>query len=153
MSSSSREQDHGPVDHQQQQEHPEVGLLSLPVELLHQVMSLLPLSSIYHLGSVNKHLHRVIHQDDRVWRFKVRQSRRLRMWDREEEECQEESVGQYPDDDSDLLGLLRDPTIQGHKELFLMYSDEFADFLRLHRDQKQTKLERMIRSFIPRSGI
>ncbi len=141
----------------------EAGLLLLPVELLHRIMSHLPLSSIYQLGSTNRHLHRIIHQDDRLWRFKVRRSCHLLLWNRpqaangdDREEEGEEDEDADDDDLSDLSGLLHDPTLQGHKELFLLYSQEFGEFLRLHREQRLSKgdqIERLLRSFLPRLGV
>ncbi len=70
------------------------------------------------------------------------------LWEGGQTEDEQESG-----DGETLLGLVNDPTLLGHKELFLLYSQEFGDFLRAHREQRRSKgdqIERMLRSFLPR---
>ena len=54
-------------------------LLDLPLELLHYVLDFLPLSSVYRLGAVCRHLHRLVHQDDEFWRRRVKLELQLRL--------------------------------------------------------------------------
>ncbi len=44
-------------------------LLDLPVELLYQVFTHLPLSSLYRLGSTCRRLHALVHRNDRYARI------------------------------------------------------------------------------------
>ncbi len=129
-----------------------MSLLCLPVELLHQIFDLLPLSSLYQLGSVNRQLHRLIHQDDHLWRFKVRSSLRLLLlagdWTPPDE------VEDDGEDDDNIAGLVRDPSLQGHKEVFLLYASEFKDVLKRDREHRRgavvEPIERVIRAFLPK---
>lgn len=128
-----------------------MSLLELPVELLHRILSSLPLSSVHILGSVNRRLHALIHQDDRLWRFKVRKTHRLLLLREEtEEEPEDDDYGEQ----DDFEALLRDPTLRGHKELFLLYADEFKEALKQHRERdRRSRSEaplRTLRAFLPR---
>ena len=109
-------------------------LLRLPLELLHSVISLLPLDSIHHLGATCRHLHRLIHQDDLLWRFKVKKRLRLKLLAGDATN-QIDIENDDHDEDEVIDGLVRDSTLQGHKELFLLYSDEFKHSLRQCRSQ------------------
>lgn len=120
-------------------------LLDLPEELLHRIITLLPLSSVYYLGAVCRYLHRIIHQDDSLWQRRVRRRLQLHLVDADLGLEATETVTVHSP-----AGLVRDPTLQGHKELFLLYSREFQHCVQANQKANATsEFEKIMRYFLP----
>ncbi|TRY73158.1 hypothetical protein TCAL_02201 [Tigriopus californicus] len=125
-----------------------MGLECLPLEIFYHILSHLPLSSIYQLGATCRHFHAKIHQNESFWRFKVNHQNHLLF---------AVEGGEGPSSDLDLsftpTGLIRDPSLLGYKELYLLCSHEFQEVLKglrkaeVHREY----LPRLLRSIVPKS--
>jgi len=119
-------------------------LLQLPLEILYIVLDLLDLASIYQLGAACRGLHRIIHQDDNLWRRRVRRQLQIRFLF--ENTCAEteksiNDINQSDDKLAPVSAIIQDPTLHGNKELFLLHSKEFQKAVKTVRSDKEGKSE------------
>ena len=124
-------------------------ICSLPLELIYLILSFLPLSSVYKLGATNKHFYGLISTNQHFWRFKLfrRHAIKLRSPDPEDD-------AQSPDfKDSATAGLIADTSLRGCREVYLIYSEQFAAFLRHLRKTRDPSigLGSFLKSLLPRS--
>lgn len=119
-----------------------VPLTSLPLEVFYEVLSHLPLSSVYQLGATSRSLHRAIHQNENFWKFRLRVERNV---------IQAEVDVEVGHSDFNPEGLVRDPTLQGSKELYLLGSSEFRSALQSLKRKEGDDWGRYLKSFLPKS--
>lgn len=125
---------------------------SLPLELLYLILSFLPLESVYKLGSTNKHLYSLITKNQSFWRFKVLKSHGIKIIrDQEpEEESRDIRLPAHPS------GMIADSSLEGDREVFLIFSEEFGAFLRHLRSKSEQQSDAAVigsffKSLLPRS--
>jgi hypothetical protein len=118
-------------------------MLNLPEEVFVFILEKLPLSSIHQLGAVCHGLHLRIHQNGYFWHRKVRQQLDLFVLDPDYGLKDQEWWPQA----RTARGLIQDPTIQGAKELFLLYSKEFQSFATASKNKEKSDLEKLVQYF------
>ena len=119
---------------------PPPSLLALPLEVLYVIFSRLPLSSLYRLGSTCRRLHSLVHRNDRFWRFRLRKNHRYRLWHSDLQESASDDAAA-----ADAKALVRDPTLQGDVELYLIYDKEFQAMLKSSRESNDRCVQPRIR--------
>lgn len=117
----------------------------VPLELLYTILSYLPLNGVYKLGACSKTLYAFIHGNENLWRFKLTHRHGIHYLRQDQDQD-----GSKTGLDTDKKALIADPSLQGCREVFLIYSEEFGSFLRRLRSNRN-ELGTFLKSLIPRS--
>jgi hypothetical protein len=129
-------------------------LLDLPPEIIQQIVVYLSLQDLCQLGATCHHAHLLTHDED-LWSFQVKKKYRLlnlsnsqlrdvdfrQVWP---------DLNKFPTD-----GVLCDSSLQGSRELAIVYSEEFRKILReksvkKKQDPFRVMLETSIKDILPR---
>jgi len=122
----------------------------LPAELIQHIVSYLTLQDICQLGATCRHGHTLTH-DENFWQFKVWKQLRLHFT------TDPSDVGEAMTRSSryKLEGVVYDPSMQGNREISVIYSPEFKRIMiekngKTKQDPFRTMLENSIKDMLPR---
>jgi len=129
-----------------------MGLLNFPPEIFQHIVMFLSLSDICQLGATCRHAHSLTH-DENLWAFQVlKKCRILNLSDKQLKDLHKNWPDQnkFPTD-----GVVVDNSLQGSRELSIVYSTEFSRILRERsskrkQDPFRAMLENSIKDILPK---
>eukprot|EP00092_Neocalanus_flemingeri_P003698 GFUD01003974.1.p1 GENE.GFUD01003974.1~~GFUD01003974.1.p1 ORF type:complete len:410 (+),score=127.13 GFUD01003974.1:104-1231(+) len=120
-------------------------MFDLPIEIVQHIVSYLSLQDICHLGATCRHGHSLTH-DDYFWEFQVRKQFGLYFTaDLSKVTEALTKSSHYP-----LEGVAYDPTVQGNREISVIYSPEFRRIMIERKGKAKQDPFRGMKDILPR---
>jgi len=128
----------------------QVSLFDLPSEIIQHIVSFLPLQGVCQLGATCRFGYSLTH-DEQFWQFQVRKEYGLCFTtDRSTLQDDLAPTSRYP-----IEGIAFDPSLQGNREISVIYSSEFRKIMiernsKSKQDPFRAMLENTFKDILPR---